>query len=149
MNCVADEIERAREVLRLPAEQIRELPNEESSILYHDLLDTFVEGGERLWWWEAFKSPEFSIDFRDENGFEHILPLVPDPNERIWFLIGGGHFPFRPIYETTPTIAVSIIGECYGFEYYLVSKSRDWILCENHHGTIVGAGSQFDDIKSI
>jgi hypothetical protein len=41
----------------------------------------------------------------------------------------------------SPENAVKIIGECFGFEYYLVAKDKSWLLCENHHNRVIGVGT--------
>jgi hypothetical protein len=28
----------------------------------------------------------------------------------------------------------------YGFEYYIVSKKFEWLLCENHHDILIAVG---------
>jgi hypothetical protein len=44
------------------------------------------------------------------------------------------------VYDATPAAAQAVIGECYGFEYYLIAKDLSWLLCENHHDTLIGIG---------
>ncbi len=142
MELVTDEISTACKVLGLSVSQCRRLPDDDTELLYQDLLESFVEGGDRRWWWEAFRDNTTSIEFSDDKGFEHIIEFVPNPSETIWFVVEEDQLPFYPIYETTPEHVVKIIGECYAFEYYLVSKSKEWILCENHHRRVIGVGEQ-------
>jgi hypothetical protein len=33
-----------------------------------------------------------------------------------------------------------VIGECFGFEYYVVPKGLEWLLCENHHDILIAVG---------
>ena len=47
--------------------------------------------------------------------------IVPDPTEIIWFMIEEDRPPW-PIYELSVNDGVSVVGECYGFEYNFVSK---------------------------
>ena len=66
--------------------------------------------------------------------------IVPDPTEIIWFMIEEDRPPW-PIYELSVNDGVSVVGECYGFEYNFVSKPLDWIICENHHDYAITSGN--------
>jgi hypothetical protein len=48
--------------------------------------------------------------------------------------------PYFPVYDATPAVVQQIIGECYGFEYYLIAKNLSWLLCENHHDMVIAVG---------
>jgi hypothetical protein len=38
------------------------------------------------------------------------------------------------------TLIAELLGDLYGFEYYIVSKKFEWLLCEDHHGVLIGVG---------
>lgn len=141
MILVTDEIAKALESLSLFERDFRRLPDPEAKTLYVELLDTFVDGGDRRWWWEALKQEQTSIQFDDNKGFERIPLLVPDSRESVWFIAEEAQMPFYPIYEATPETITKVLGECYAFEYYIVPKSKEWLLCENHHGYVIGVGN--------
>ena len=69
MELVTDEIENAIQTLNLAENDILRVPDNQAETLYFDLLETFVEGDDRRWWWEAFKGESTSITFPDGNGF--------------------------------------------------------------------------------
>ena len=73
------------------------------------------------------------------------MEIVPDPSEHVWFIVEETNLPFYPVYDATTLAAQAVIGECYGFEYYLVAKTMTWILCENHHGRLIGVGNEICD----
>ena len=137
---VTDEINHAMSKLAIRPSDFRLLSENESEALYQELLEHFVEGGDRRWWWESFSKPSESVTFPDNKGFERIIELVPDPAERVWFVVEENQMLFYPIYEATPETIQNVIGECYGFEYYIIPKNRDWLLCENHHSRVIGLG---------
>jgi hypothetical protein len=66
--------------------------------------------------------------------------LVPNAQEKVWFIVEEDQMPFYPIYDATPAAIAKIIPECYGFEYYLVPKDKNWIFCENHHDRLIAVG---------
>lgn len=137
---VTEEISNAIKGLSLKDSEFRQLNNEEAEPLFHELLNTFVVGGDRRWWWESFSKPSESVQFIDNKGFERITEIVPSLKEHVWFVAEEDQLPFYPIYEATPEAIKKVIGECYGFEYYIIPKSKEWLLCENHHGYLVGVG---------
>ena len=114
---ITEEIDNAIKKLSLEEEEFRQLPSAEAESLSQDLLITFVEGGDRLWWWESFSMPSKSIHFSDGKGFKRIIEIVPDKNEKVWFVIEKDILTFYPIYEATPELIQKVIGECYAFEY--------------------------------
>lgn len=115
---------------------------DQNGVLYLELLNHFVKGGDRRWWWESFKLESESIAFEDDKGFERIISLVPDPSEVVWFIVEDDQLPYYPIFECSVSSAVSIIGECFGFEYYLIPKNKNWLICENHHNYVIGVGNK-------
>ncbi|WP_125931907.1 DUF6756 family protein [Thiosocius teredinicola] len=126
---VTPEIDSAVRKLGLSPRSFRLLPNDEGSVLYQELFAEFVTGADRRWWWEAFSKPSSSRNFEDGKGFERIVELVPNPEERVWFVVEEDQLPFFPIYEATPDTIQKVIGECYAFEYYIIPKSKAWLLC--------------------
>ena len=128
MELVTTEIENALRVLSIPTNSFRLLPDDQGGMLYQELLAQFVTGGDRRWWWEAFSKPSSSKTFEDGNGFQKITELVPDPSETVWFVVEEDKLPFYPIYQATPAAIQQVIGECYSFEYYIIPKSKLWLL---------------------
>jgi hypothetical protein len=44
------------------------------------------------------------------------------------------------LYQATAKAIQQVIGECYGFEYYILPETLDWLVCENHHGQLIAVG---------
>src|SRR5262249_9104135 len=93
---------------------------------------------------EHFTLPVATAHFADGKGFMRITAVVPDADEKVWFVAEEDELPHFPVYETTPAIAQAVIGECYAFESYLVSKDLRWLLCENHHDALMAIGAVHD-----
>ena len=110
--------------------------------LYLELLQHFVEGGDRRWWWESFKDESESITIEDGKGFERLGKIVPNSDEVVWLVVEDEQLPYYPIFECSVSDAVSVIGECFAFEYYLTPKSKKWLICENHHDYVIGVGCE-------
>lgn len=138
MGEVTTEIETAITTLELDKSIISKIEPQYNSQLYYELLAFFVKGNDRRWWWEAFKS-SFSFKRLDypPNNFSEI---IPDLTRKVWLMIEDDQEPYYPIYDVDPTYICNILNECFGFEYYIIDKDYKWLLCENHHGSLIGVG---------
>lgn len=141
METVIDEIQAAAKVLDLAPDELRLLPPVEGESVYLTSLQHFVSSGARRWWWEDFREPCTSVLFEAGDGWKLMPEIAPNPDESVWFIAEEDQLPICPVFETTPRIASKIIGECYGFEFYLISKSFDWLLCETHHNRVCAVGA--------
>ncbi len=144
MGEVEQEISIAIEKLSLLDKQITKLDYENGKKIYYELLNFFVKSGDRRWWWEDFKQDSF--DFNDyEYPFEHLSDIIPDLTENVWLMVEDDHEDYYPIYDCKPSIIGLIIGECFGFEYYVIDKNKEWLICENHHNRLIGVGQILKD----
>jgi hypothetical protein len=140
MESVVSEIERAVAKLHLQPGAIQALPAPQSEAAYLTALHHFVSSGDRRWWWESFRNTSTRVTFESGDGWKHLPNIVPNPDEPVWFIAEDDQLPYFPVFETTPQVASSILGECYAFEYYLIAKDLSWLLCENHHNVIHAIG---------
>ena len=116
------------------------MPEHESRQLFDRFLRRFTGGVDARWWWEHFTDPVSVWRPEDGHGFERLTLIVPDPGERVWFVAEDDELDHYPVYEATVRSAQLVIGNCYGFEYYLIAKDLSWLLCENHHDTLTAVG---------
>ena len=144
MVTVLNEIEDAMRRLRLGQDDIALVPDEAGRVIVSALESHFVTTPGRRWWWEDFCFSTTSIHFLDQRGFTRIPIVVPDPDERVWFVVEETLLPSYPVYESTPRVVEQVIGECYGFEYYVVAKDLRWLVCENHHNCIIAIGTEVE-----
>lgn len=99
MSQVLGEVENAIRLLKLSNEV--NLVEAEGEAIYKSLIETFVEGGDRRWWWESFRQPSESITFDDGKGFERLAEFVPNENEVVWFVVEDDQLRHYPIFEST------------------------------------------------
>jgi hypothetical protein len=140
---ITDEIDRAIELLHLKR-KVGRLSLAEAGEVNRTVLARFSDGNNRRWWWEAFQKSE-SVSFDDGMGYQRVLILVPNADERCWFIVESQEPGPYPVYEASPAEVVGILGECFGFEYYIVPKDLSWLVCENHHGRVIGCGESVED----
>ena len=93
------------------------------------------------WWWEALHEP---IVYREAENPVALLKALVDPTEDIWF-VAESNSPSKKLgnfwlYESRINPVCAVLSECLAFEYYIVPRKMDWLLCENHHNLIIGSG---------
>jgi len=139
MGEVSQEITNAINTLEFSTEQIKKLDLDTGKSVFHELLDFFVKSGDRRWWWEDFAQDSFNfIDY--EKPFERLNEIIPNLEKNVWLMVEDDQAEYYPIYDCDPSIIGQIIGECFGFEYYVIDKNKDWLICENHHNRLIGIG---------
>jgi len=139
MGEVKTEIENAIQTLGLVSSDIYLLDKQTGEKVFTDCLHHFVKSGDRRWWWEDFRQPSFSFKHFDKP-FEYIKDIVPEQDRHVWLIVEDDDEPFYPVYETKPEVIGKVIAACFAFEYYVVDKDKQWLLCENHHNRLIGIG---------
>ncbi len=136
-----DEFESAIQKLNLETNVVSKLNKTDNQQLYFNLLDHFVVGRDRRWWWEAFKS-SFRIE-TDGYVLDHLNRIMPNLSQKVWLMIEDNYKPYYPIYNIEPTAIIELISESAAeFEYYIISKDLNWLICEAHTGDVFGVGEQ-------
>jgi hypothetical protein len=120
------------------------------------VLNAFTSLGKRglsyYWWWQHFKATRFSVQSPDAwRHLEEIIEPLASPEETFWFIAEDDegtkkHGNFW-LFEGTTKAIVSVIGEMRAYEYYIVPKKLNWLLCETHHDVLIGVGDPI--IKSM
>lgn len=136
------EIHAAAATLALSPSQFRRLPDQEAELIYRRCLKEFVTSSfEPRWWWEHLREPQAGI--QTDGGvasFTLVSQLVPNPDACCYFIAEDDLAPFYPVYLSTPRLSRAVVGECFGFEYYLVAPDFSWLIGENHHDCVFGVG---------
>ncbi len=139
MGTVKTEIEQAITTLNLKPTEIRLVADVET--LYLDLLKHFVKSGDRKWWWEDFKQESFYFKTY-QFPFKELIHIIPKEADTAWLMIEDDQEDHYPIYNCKSSIIGELIAECSAFEYYVIDKNKQWLLCENHSDQLIGVGKQ-------
>jgi hypothetical protein len=95
-----------------------------------------------FWYWQFLKSEGYSLQFINDNAYKHLHKLI-DKNERLFFMVEEKRaIPKFWVYEGNIKGIQKVIDETFAFEYYIFSKKFEWLLCENHHGILIGLGEK-------
>jgi len=109
--------------------------------LLNRIADKFLINGRmdlnHVWLWDRFRNPKVISTNTDSSNLltEYLLF-----NELYWFLASEEDGKYW-VAESTGKAIIQIIDEMYLFEYYIVERNLNWILCENHHGAFIKSES--------
>lgn len=94
------------------------------------------------WLWLSFKQEAYCADFFPELPETYLHTLI-DPLETIWLGALGSMQEGSKIwlYEGQIVPIQKVLAETQFYdEFYFVSKKYEWLLCINHHDTLIATG---------
>lgn len=105
------------------------------------------------WLWNYFKleSHSHSCTYLP-NRPETYLDKLVDTEETVWYLVNETINEQNKfwIYEGKIKSIQAIIDETWFNELYIVSQKYEWLLCINHHDTLIGTGKiMCDRLKKL
>ena len=141
------EIREAAERLGLSPARFRILPEDEASRVWRGVEARFVVEPRSGWWWSRFQPEPASAHYIGEAsyGYRYITEVVPPDSAASWLIAGDCLDRSFVVCEGSIEDIRDVIGECFGFEYYVVPKDLDWLRCENHHDIMIAVGDAVRD----
>ena len=136
---VIKEIEGALERLTISHHNFYPLSPTSGKEVIQKIREVFVKSEAQRRWWESFRQPHFEFK-AGQRPFEMITEIIPPHTEKVWFIAENSEAPFYPVYRVCPELIAAVIGECFGFEYYIIEPEYRWLLCETHHNRLLGVG---------
>ncbi|HEX8658152.1 MAG TPA: DUF6756 family protein [Hymenobacter sp.] len=102
------------------------------------------------WWWESFKGPQYSLFIEEGRPYEYLNQLI-DAQEQVWFVAcDSGKDPSKFwLFQGQIHAIQSVLREHSVFEYYLVSKKYEWLLCQTHHDVLTGLKSIIPKMEAL
>lgn len=64
-----------------------------------------------------------------------------EPQDRYWFLASDEQGKYW-VADASGSGIVAVLRQMYGFEYYIVDRHMNWLICENHHGMLIEASAR-------
>lgn len=143
------EIMQLKTELNLNDAEFRALsPYEDNQGIEETIYQTFCqfEDGKTppTWLWLSFKQEVYSADFLLDAP-ESYLPTLIDPTETIWLGALSSLQEKSKIwfYEGQILPIQKVLSEIQFFdEFYFVSKKYEWLICINHHDTLIATGGE-------
>lgn len=146
------EIATVLKALQLSPDDLAAVRANQYRTILHQILETFTvygtQGRDHLWLWEGFKGEQCTVHLEEAKGYRWLPRLLP-PNQRVWLLTedwdrqkcDGNYWLFEGRVETIE----AVLGGLPAFEYYIVAKNFQWLLCETHHNVLIGVGPYIVD----
>jgi hypothetical protein len=128
--------------LAWPASRFRVLHDGEASEVWRSVESRFVVEPRSGWWWSWFRPEPVSARYIGEAsyGYRYITEVAPPNPDPLWLIAGDCLDRSFAACEGSIEDIRDVIGECYGFEYYIAPKDLSWLLCENHHDVLIAVG---------
>ena len=102
------------------------------------------------WWWESFKGIKCRIFFEDDTA-STVLDQLIEQQEKVWFVAcDTDHDPSKFwLFQAMVKSIQLVVSEHYFFEYYIISKKYEWLLCETDHSVLIGLGSIIPKMQAL
>ncbi len=105
--------------------------------ILHRIAERFLKRGvrdlESVWLWNEFREVTSSSQPADQLGY---LREQIEPAEIYWFIASDENGKYW-VADATGSAIIRTVEEMYAFEYYVVERHFNWLLCENHHGIFI------------
>jgi hypothetical protein len=145
MYDTANKILAAARELEIERARFRQVAAQRFAAVLNNVLTTFTRSGTRnndtLWLWEDLKEPTYSLVQSHRPG---ILREVTDAATPVWLITEDWDRTKRHgnywLFEGEFGAVLDVLEHVHRLEYYVVARKFEWLLLENHHGGILGAG---------
>jgi hypothetical protein len=115
---------------------------------YQDILERIIsdrttlgkKGTSTLWLWGSLREPVAYLQPTDPVA---LLECLVPARASVWFVaeaVSPKKFGNFWLYESTIEPICAVLRALPHFEYYVVGKNCEWLLCENHHGMLIASG---------
>ncbi len=125
ITVVIDEIDRAIGVLKL---NVLKFSSAESVAIASAAKAKFVNGNPRVWWLSLHR-PYQTFSVEDHT----LLDVIPAGTVDVWFMPEYDWDESATVYRTNVESLQRLLNECFLFEYYVLQKDYDWVICANDH----------------
>ena len=122
-----------------------QLPGRRAQGLLDRVLESFTTRGlgnrNSSWLWEDLRDPSFSLAGPHEI---RTLLALGTPDTPVWPIVEDfdGTKQGTPfwVFQATLAAAIATLRNHHLLEFYIVSRSLDWLVGENHHDVLFAAG---------
>ena len=126
------EIERAASALHVQLALINE--TDRDGVREKALHDFVTQPFHFRWLWEHLIDCE---NINDPEGWKYIDEFVNKKRVVLFF----NEFEDKSMFELDGSRLTELIGECYGFEFYVTDAAADFLICYNHHDCLFATGT--------
>jgi hypothetical protein len=131
------------EIIRAASDQgsrIRILDAGETDRLIEQLRRRYAANGSSTFLWEDIRS---RVSVRDAEAWRWIGDFLASEST-IMLIINESPVAIEFVNGNQVT---SLLDDTYGFEFYLINRALEYLLCFNHHDVLIAAGSAVDWLR--
>ena len=107
-----------------------------------NILINGVDDLKYIWLWERFREPVQSVQL--ENSIDAVNSVLKG-SDVFWFIATDEDGKYWVLSGTGSRI-ISLLNSMRCFEYYILTKDIESVLCENHHGVLLWKGKAFREL---
>ncbi len=133
MSFIKDEAIRASSVLGLG---VIELTQSESSFIIDQIVAKYANGKKGSLLWENFVGE--NVISNDKDAWKQLKDIVGKEETIMFFNPKDEPVAFK---LSNGDDVVAVLGESFGFEFYLTNKVADYVICFNHHDYLIACGN--------
>lgn len=128
---------------------VEKLDSVASKTVIESTAEAFVDDRKKIWWWESIRTDVQSASIQATNGYTRLAEVCPSG---VCYLVVTDDLEdtYWTVYSLETKLLKPLIGDCHAFEYFVVSPRFEWVVFENHHDILIGAGQTVPNrIKSL
>ena len=133
MSHIRKEIIRAAKKLGI---EVSEFTQSESLSIINQIIAKYAGGKKGAFLWENFV--EHRVLSKDPEAWKLLSGIIGKKKTIMFFNPEDELSAFK---LNNGNDLVAILGETFGFEFYLTDESMDYVLCFNHHDYLIGCGN--------
>lgn len=130
-------------------ELVEKLDTAASRTIIEKTAEVLIEDRKKIWWWDSIRPDVLSAHKQIADGYSRLADVCPE--ETCYLVVTDDlEDSYWAVYSLETRLLKQLIGDCHAFEYLVVSPDFDWVVFENHHDMLIGAGQAVADrIKSL
>ena len=140
VRLVGDEFLRAAHVTRA---RIGLLSPSHASMLRQRVRDMFSNTGNSRWLWEGLHD---CASHNDRNGWKLIGQFLKDQPSIVFF---DEHEDQRAFSVASGGELMTVLGESYGYEFYVTDDRAEFLFCFNHHDYLIACGTAVSFLRQV
>jgi hypothetical protein len=138
MSYIKEEIVRVANFLDV---NVLELPQYDTNLIVKQVATKYSDGKTGDFLWEYFVK---KISVCDRNAWKKLDQYIGNNEVVLFFNPSDESVAFK---LNNGKALVDLIGESFGFEFYLTNQATDYVLCFNHHDYLIACGKSMEWLK--
>jgi hypothetical protein len=123
---------------------VSELQENEAQVIVERFASLYVSNAKMRWWWEALKVRDKSLRYDSYQHWLEIMESLCPEWESAYLVVTDDEFPPWPVLKGPFSDLLELIGDQFGFEYFITGIDYSWCVFDNHHDYLIMSGDVLD-----